>query len=228
MRVFRLRPTGETYTSHAFLVLGDYSRLSDTNTLVDTGRDPAVLDDLRNYPTGVGKTAVAQVLLTHSHYDHVSLIPEIKARYGARILAWNPHLPLVDHVLADGDRIPAGDREFEVIHTTGHTDDSVCFYEPHQELLFAGDTPLVVNSVGGDYDEAFVTVLERLCVLPIRTIYLGHGDPLTTNCRAQLERTLANVVESRRRFRAHNHGGEARVAPAGPPNPPSARDGLTA
>jgi glyoxylase-like metal-dependent hydrolase (beta-lactamase superfamily II) len=228
MRVCRLKPTGETYTSHAHLVLGDWSRLSDTNTLIDTGRDPGVLDDLVNHPTGVGKTPVDQIILTHSHYDHVELVGRFKEAFGARVLAWSPHAPLVDHVLSDGERVRAGDRECEVIHTPGHTDDSVCLYEPTEQVLFAGDTTLCVNSVGGDYDDAFIDVLERLSALPIRAIYFGHGEPLLLDCAVQLRRTLAIVSESRRRYQDHLDLRQAIDAPgAHRIQPPQTQDGMT-
>ncbi len=43
-------------------------------------------------------------------------------------------------VLADGDRLDLGGRVLEVMHTPGHTPDSVCFYSSGDSILFTGDT----------------------------------------------------------------------------------------
>ena len=45
--------------------------------------------------------------------------------------------------LADGERIELGEGEsnwLEVLHTPGHTPDSICLWLPAAQLLFAGDT----------------------------------------------------------------------------------------
>jgi len=44
--------------------------------------------------------------------------------------------------VADGDRIELGDRTLVVMHTPGHTPDSICLYDERDSLLFTGDTVL--------------------------------------------------------------------------------------
>lgn len=39
-----------------------------------------------------------------------------------------------------GNEIDLGDFKLKIIKTPGHTDDSICFYEPQKKLLFSGDT----------------------------------------------------------------------------------------
>lgn len=36
------------------------------------------------------------------------------------------------------------DKMFEVIHTSGHSSNSVCFYCEDEGTLFLGDTPVVI------------------------------------------------------------------------------------
>ncbi len=81
MRIVTLDNSGRMYTPLAYLVLGDASQLEDVNTLVDVGADPAIFASFDRAPTGVGKWAVEQVVLTHSHSDHCALLSEVRAAF---------------------------------------------------------------------------------------------------------------------------------------------------
>ncbi len=199
MRVSRLARSEQIYSSNVYLLLGDWSRIGDVNTLVDAGADPAVLPFVEQAPTGVGKRKVDLVILTHRHYDHALMLPHIKATYGARVLAWGRPDDPIDEAVTDGQRIHAGDDELEVIHTPAHTDDSICLYGIGSGALFVGDTPLLVHSTDGSYQPEFVEALRRIAARPVTTIYFGHGEPLTEGCNQQLDRSLCNVLEAYRR-----------------------------
>lgn len=186
MRIVTLENSGLMYTSLAYLVLGDASQLEDVNTLVDVGADPAILASIEKAPTGVGKWAVEQVVVTHSHSDHCALLPEIRAAYHPRVLAFSPSLAGVDRTVHDGETIRMGDRVFEVIHTPGHSSDSICLFNQGEGVLFAGDSPLIITSPEGSYEAGFQAALEKLCALDVRTIYFGHGPPLTERCNQRL------------------------------------------
>jgi glyoxylase-like metal-dependent hydrolase (beta-lactamase superfamily II) len=196
MRVLALPRNDRIYSSNSFLVLGPWSRIEDVNVLVDAGSDPEVLPFIDRAPTGVGKRKVDLVVLTHRHYDHSTMAPAIKQRYGASVAAFGPRDELVDQPLRDGMRLRLGEEDVEVIHTPGHTDDSICLYAPASGVLFVGDTPVVVNSTDGSYEPAYVAALRRLAALPVRVIYFGHGVVLTEGCERRLQLTLANVEHS--------------------------------
>jgi glyoxylase-like metal-dependent hydrolase (beta-lactamase superfamily II) len=202
MRIVTLENSGRMYTSLAYLVLGDASQLEDVNTLVDVGADPAILASIEKAPTGVGKWAVEQVVVTHSHSDHCALLPEIRAAYHPRVLAFSPSLAGVDRTVHDGETIRMGDRVFEVIHTPGHSSDSICLYNRDEGVLFAGDSPLVITSPEGSYEAGFQAALEKLCACDVRRIYFGHGPPLTERCNQRLresERLAASCAKDRGR-----------------------------
>ena len=186
MRVVQLMNSGEIYSSNAYLVLGNWSRLEDVNTLVDVGCDPAVLGSLEDAPTGVGKSRVDQVVLTHNHSDHCGLLPRIRELFRPRVLAFSPNIEGVDVLLRDGQTIRMGDEDFEVIHTPGHSSDSVCLYGQTQGVLFAGDSPLLITSPSGVYEQGFLAALEKLCARDVQRIYFGHGAPLTEGCNRRL------------------------------------------
>ena len=68
--------------------------------------------------------------------------------------------------LREGDQREVGTLAFEMLHTPGHTEGSVCLYEPTHRLLLAGDV-LFAGSFGrtdlpGGNDAAMVASLARL------------------------------------------------------------------
>ena len=89
------------------------------------------------------------------------------------------------HDLREGEQVRIGDLVFDVLHTPGHTEGSVCLYEERRGLLLAGDV-LFAGSYGrtdlpGGDDGQMVESLSRLSreipgavrVLP------GHGPETT-------------------------------------------------
>lgn len=196
MKILNLSKDTEIYTSNVYLVLGTWNAIGDVNTLIDAGRDPVILDKINRASTGVGKHKVDQVILTHSHYDHASLLPTLKQTYGAKALAFSNSLPEVDVYLKGGERLRIADHLFEVIHTPGHSNDSICLYCEAERVLFSGDTPISIATSGGTHEEGFVQALELLCRRNIETIYPGHGDPIEDG-HALLRRSLQNVRSGR-------------------------------
>ena len=139
MKILNLTSESKMYTSNVYLITGTWNAIGDLNTLVDVGRDPSVIEKINNASTGVGKHRVEQVVLTHSHYDHASLLPQIKKTFNPEVYAYSHSLEGVDHLLKDGDTLKLGDRIFEVIYTPGHSSDSICLYCEEERVLFAGD-----------------------------------------------------------------------------------------
>lgn len=80
-------------------------------------------------------------------------------------------------ILEDGDVIDLGDRHFEVIHTPGHSPGGIALYEKATEILFSGDIlydgPLIEDTYHSNAKD-YVTSMERLLTLPVRTVHGGH------------------------------------------------------
>ena len=208
MRILTLDNSGLVYTSQVYLVLGAASRLEDVNTLVDAGQDPAILASIGHAPTGVGKWPVEQVVLTHGHSDHCALLPQVREAVHPKVCAFSPNIFGVDRLLRDGDTIRMGDEDFEVLHTPGHSSDSICLYNEREGVLFAGDSPLLIASPGGTYEAGFLAALEKLCARDVRRIYFGHGAPLGERCNERLresrELAAAGLPAVRRHARIDN------------------------
>jgi len=196
VKVLNLTRGATIYTSNVYLITGTWNALDDVNTLIDVGRDPAVLDKLRNASTGVGKKRVEQVVLTHNHYDHCSLLPRIKKEFNPVIYAFSPSVKGVDFLLKDGASLKIGDCRFEILHTPCHSRDSICLYCARKGALFTGDTPVIIHSAGGTYENSFLEAMNRLCRRDIQTIYPGHGEPIFGNCNERIKKSRDYVQKS--------------------------------
>ncbi len=198
MKILNLIESSKIYTSNVYLVLGTWNAIEDVNTLVDVGRDPMLLEKINTAPTGVGKQKVSQVVLTHSHYDHTSLLPEIKAVFKPFVKAFSPFIEGVDHLLKDGELIKIGDRTFEVLHTPGHSSDSICLVCEEEGILFTGDSPIMSPAGDSTYEDGFLKALEKISSKDIRGIYPGHGNPLLEGCNERICDFVKNIRLKRR------------------------------
>jgi Zn-dependent hydrolases, including glyoxylases len=87
--------------------------------------------------------------------------------------------------LNEGDQLRIGDLVFDVLHTPGHTEGSVCLYEERHALLLSGDVLFAgtygrTDLPGGD-DAAMVASLTRLAgqLPPVVRVLPGHGPETT-------------------------------------------------
>lgn len=192
MRVIELEQTSSIYTCRSYLVLGDWNVLGDVNTLIDPGTDGSVIDQIEKISTGCGKIPVEQIILTHNHFDHAAGVEVFKQRFGTRVYAWSEGKD-VDELLQDGQIIKAGDDYLQVLHTPGHSSDSICLYNVSKRILFSGDTQLRVRTAGGGFAPEYIESLKRLVTLKIDTVYGGHDEPISNNVQGILLDTLRHV-----------------------------------
>jgi len=114
---------------------------------------------------------------THSHYDHTNGNQIAMRRTGAAVLRFGIRDPQTGVTVADNAVLPLGELEIRILHTPGHTPDSICLLIG--DALFTGDT-LFVGKVGGtdlgaearaEYD----SLHNKILILPGHTrIFPGH------------------------------------------------------
>jgi hydroxyacylglutathione hydrolase len=86
---------------------------------------------------------LTDILVTHHHNDHTAGIAELKQKYKCRVVA--PHqeaerTPMVDHSVAEGDRVTVGGLNAKVLETPGHTAGHISYIFDADKLAFVGDT----------------------------------------------------------------------------------------
>lgn len=195
MRIIQFPKNPKVYSCRSYLLLGDWNQIDAINTLIDPGSDEFILQEIDKIYTGCGKVPVEQVLLTHNHFDHAASAELFRQKYGARVYAFAPG-PAVDYLLKDGQVLKAGDYYLDVLHTPGHSSDSVAFYCQAQKQLFSGDTQLRIMTAGGKYTREYLNTLVKLSQLDIQQIYPGHDESHDEDLRSMLLTTLQNVRNS--------------------------------
>lgn len=195
MKVDIFKPDENIYSAFAYFIRGNWNAINDVNTLIDTGRDPNIIDFINNLNTGLGKRKLDLIILTHEHFDHAGLMTTLKEIYKPKVIAFSKH-NLIDEKAYDGMKIKIGDEIAEILHTPGHSNDSICIYCPESKVLFSGDTILNIKSAGGTYTKEYLEVLKRIKKLKISVIYSGHDEPLTKNIDFILENSIKNVLNS--------------------------------
>ncbi|MCX6665626.1 MAG: MBL fold metallo-hydrolase [Euryarchaeota archaeon] len=177
MKVTNLTEGSKIYTSNVYLILGDFNGIDDVNTIIDSGRDSSIFNKITMINTGLGKKQVDQIIITHCHFDHNALAPELKKICNAKILAYSKEQESVDILLKEGMFLKAGDRQLEVIYTPGHSFDSISLWEPKQGILFTGDMNLELSN-NCKYEDFVVESFHKLIRLDITLVYPGHGPPI--------------------------------------------------
>lgn len=144
----------------------------------EESREAAIVDPGHSPEKLVGRAQhlglrVVYVLNTHGHADHTGGNDAVLRKTGARLAAFaRGDLPV-----RDGDVLRLGSVEIRVLHTPGHTTDSVCLLAGGK--LVTGDT-LFVGKIGGTHDETSAraeheSVWKKLCTLPLETeVWPGH------------------------------------------------------
>jgi len=177
--------------------------------VVDPGRDR--VDDYLGWARRKG-LAVTHIIDTHIHADHISGNQALAAKSGARVHihpaaeAAFPHIP-VEH----GQEIRIGSVQVRVIHTPGHTPDSICLLvtdlsrseEPW--FVLTGDT-LFVGDVGrpdfgGERAAAhlFESLTTRVLTLPDDVeVYPAHGGG--SSCGRAMSSKPGSTIGFERRF----------------------------
>jgi hydroxyacylglutathione hydrolase len=180
----------------------------------DTTREATVVDSSYNAGeiTKILKTEnleLKYIINTHDHSDHTSGNQELQSTFDAKIVAHKLFRATPDVTVNDGDIINIGSIPIKVIHTPGHTPDSISLLVDNQKLL-TGDTLFVgecgrTDLPGGNSRSMYDSLFHKLLKLRDDVeVYPGHdygpkpystiGEERRSNYTLKL-RSLSEFIE---------------------------------
>jgi len=152
---------------------------------------------------------ISDILLTHTHYDHINGLPIILSAYpmanirlsGAEAKFWRQTMNnFILH--QDNEIFHLGNTAMTALHTPGHTPGSTCYYLNNQ--LITGDTLFIsgcgrCDLDGGNPEQLYYSLQRIKTTLPPQTeIFPGHYYGKTPTA------TLAELVQNNPYLRFNN------------------------
>ncbi len=201
------------FTSELYLQVTASAILTPEGTVViDTLPFPQESKEMLHFVRQRSPQGIRYVILTHHHPDHSygacfmggeliahRLCRSILEKKGAATLAAdreeNPELEevelrLPEMVFERGSlSLHLGKKTITLMHTPGHTKDSISVYIKEDKVLFAGDLVMPVPYIVNGDRFAMRDSLRRIAGLPLDSVVQGHGDVL-------LRGEIPDVIES--------------------------------
>lgn len=187
-----------SYPEKGMLDCNTYVIRDGLSIIIDPGFPeflPALIQDL--HKDGIQPEDINIITNTHLHIDHcwaneafrefskakILIHPIQKKFYDVSVIQTSKFFGLQpidfkEDSYLDGDRLDAGDTEIELIHSPGHSPDSICFYCRKDKILICGDVIFNGNTgrvdlPGGNADELRQSI-EKLSQLEIGYLLPGH------------------------------------------------------
>jgi glyoxylase-like metal-dependent hydrolase (beta-lactamase superfamily II) len=144
---------------------------------------------------------IKYIVNTHHHFDHT---------LGNEAMTESTKAPIIQHesselkhdiTVKDGDFIEFGNSKLKVLHTPGHSKDSICLIGDNK--IFSGDTLFVGNCgridlPGGSAKELYHSLFDVLHSLDDNLVlYSGHNYGLSETSTIGEEKTTNPVMQKR-------------------------------
>lgn len=186
MRYTRLTATHDSPFAqgsvHAYLLHGAVPTLVDSPSSSD-----AFLQQIADALDAAGDGALAQVVVTHAHPDHIDGAAAVHARWPDAVFRKRAPVPEADgipwQVIEREPMLAAGDANLWALATPGHAPDHTCLFEVHSGTLIGGDLAINGSTVaipadfGGSLRQ-YLASLRAVLDLQPRVILPGHGEPI--------------------------------------------------
>ncbi len=144
--------------------------------------------------------SVRYILETHTHADHFSAAKHLGEQFNAPVVMHrHSPAPHVDLKVEDGHSLVLGEMRIKVLHTPGHTKDSVCYQIA--DRVFTGDT-LLIGGTGrtdlpsGSPEELYESLFGKVLDLPGDTLVFPAHD-----YKGNESSTLAAEIADNRRLK---------------------------
>jgi hydroxyacylglutathione hydrolase len=145
--------------------------------------------------------SVKYVINTHGHMDHVAGNEDLRSAFGAKVVAHKLSKVNKDIGVEDGDTVRVGEVAIKVIHTPGHTSDSICLLVNNK--LLTGDTLFVgecgwPDLSGGGSEKMYHSLFDKLMKLDDGIeVYPGHDYGPRPYSTIGVERRTNYTLEKR-------------------------------
>lgn len=124
----------------------------------------------------------------HSHYKASGIPLAIAKEMQENTESFKPllqPLPTVNHYFIEGEKVRIGHYEYEVIHTPGHAEGMVCFYNAEKNVLLSADhilpriTPNISYWYHGDPNplKSYLESITSMKKLNADFVIPSHGKP---------------------------------------------------
>jgi hydroxyacylglutathione hydrolase len=200
--------TGGPVETNAYLVVDEA-----TGDALVIDAPYGVTDEIASRVAARGWT-IRNVLLTHTHWDHIADAAAMQAAYRVPVIAHReavewleqprellgpipiPIPPMTpDRLVDEGETVALGNTTFEVLHLPGHEPWHIALWSPDEGMFLSGDV-LFPNGHGrtdlpGSDQQVMNGTLRRLLDYPMEAVvYPGHGEPTTIGREASWIREL--------------------------------------
>jgi len=144
---------------------------------------------------------IEYIIDTHHHPDHVAGNEEIRSGFGSKVVAHRFARIKKDVEVVDGSTLAVGRMILEVIHTPGHTPDSICLLVGNR--LLTGDTLFVgecgrTDLPGGSARDMYNSLFHRLMKLDDGIeVYPGHDYGPSPHSTIGVERRTNYTLSER-------------------------------
>jgi hydroxyacylglutathione hydrolase len=207
------------YPERGMLDCNTYVITNDPGVIIDPGNAMFLndrLDGMRQ--DGIDPASIGIIANTHLHLDHcganeafkeisgakITLHPLQKKNYdfvvieGARFFGMTP-TEFTGDTIFDSNKLVVDGAEWEIIMSTGHSPDCICYYNKTEKILICGDVLFEMNTgrvdlPGGNGDELKKTI-ESLSELDIELLLPGHMGIISGigKVKANFEFIIGNV-----------------------------------
>lgn len=173
--------------NNVWLIGAADSMQGEAVVVIDAAHDAQAIAD------AVGDRAVAAIICTHGHDDHIDAVDALREATDAPAfihpddtMLWDATVATpADGELADKQVFDLVNTPLQIIHTPGHTPGACCVYAPELGVVFTGDTlfhggPGATGRSFSSYPTILESITKKLFALPDDTLVLtGHGEATT-------------------------------------------------
>ena len=194
--------TFNPFSENTYLLFDTVTRES---IVIDPGNMDKEEDDILIDFIESNDLNLKNIVVTHSHIDHVIGVSILKEKFGSSFFAPEKDMPLLLHVkeqgaafgieinsipepdsfVEEGIPLKLGNWYGEFLFTPGHSPGEHCLYFKDRKVLFSGDV-LFKDTIGrtdlwgGDYNTLLNSINQKIFSLPDDVIvYPGHGEETT-------------------------------------------------